>query len=321
MTGTESRPGPWGGRRPREDNAHSPHHTTRTGDAHGWLRVSPRQHCPICDGAGWCSVAADGGAAICMRSSDGAVREVACGGAGVGYLHALLDELPPRAREPRSRPIATGPDWSALVAERAAATTDAALAAHARALGVSLRSLRRLDAFVARRWPTALCVPMRRASGRCVGVRVRAASGAKWCVRGSRNALFVARDGASDGPLLLPEGPTDAAALLDCDYAAIGRPNASACAADVALVAAGRDAIVVADRDGPGRDGAERIAHALLGVAARVRIAEPPPPHKDVRALVVAGGGRDAIAAMIASARELRVSVRLVGALAPEVRP
>lgn len=52
----------------------------------------------------------------------------------------------------------------------------------------------------------------------------------------------------------------------------------------------GRDVIVVPDSDAPGQERGALIAHALHGIAASVRIATVPEPHKDVRDYLEAGG-------------------------------
>lgn len=53
----------------------------------------------------------------------------------------------------------------------------------------------------------------------------------------------------------------------------------------------GKDVLIVPDADKVGRERGAVIAHALHGVAARVRIVPLPEPHKDVRDYLEAGGG------------------------------
>lgn len=53
---------------------------------------------------------------------------------------------------------------------------------------------------------------------------------------------------------------------------------------------AGKDVLIVPDTDKVGRERGATIAHALHGVAARVRIALISPPHKDVRDYLEGGG-------------------------------
>lgn len=58
---------------------------TKTFDKSPLARVSRRNRCPICDHTDWCSVSKDGALAICMRSSDGAIRNAKNG----GFVHVL----------------------------------------------------------------------------------------------------------------------------------------------------------------------------------------------------------------------------------------
>jgi len=138
--------------------------------------------------------------------------------------------------------------------------------------------------------------PMSDAVGRVVGVRLRCPRTArKWAVRGSRAGLFIPAGLACGGRwLFVTEGPTDTAALLSIDVAAVGLPSAGG-GADllIGLVRGVRPAnvVVVADGDGPGRAGAERIAEALLPLVG-VRMIEPPAGVKDCRAWVSAGASR-----------------------------
>ena len=170
-------------------------------------------------------------------------------------------------------------------------------------LGVSPSSLRRLGiAWAAphRAW----AFPMFNAAHETTGFRLRAESGRKWAVRGSRNGIFWPGDLAGTGPLLLCEGPTDVAALLDLGYDAIGRPSCSGTVEMVIQVAHHfhrRDVVVVADTDGPGLDGADRLAQALTQAGRRPKVIRPL-QGKDARAWLQAGATRAVVDAVIAGA-------------------
>jgi phage/plasmid primase-like uncharacterized protein len=155
--------------------------------------------------------------------------------------------------------------------------------------------------------------PMRDAAGRVVGVRLRCPETAKkWAVTGSRAGLFIPAGLACEGRrLFVAEGPTDTAALLSIDLPAVGVPSAGGAADLLARLVRDRapsDLVVLADADGPGRDGAERLAEALLPVRP-VRVLSPSDGAKDARAWVVQGVGRDEIerAAEAAPVRSMQV--------------
>ncbi|MCC6673335.1 MAG: hypothetical protein IT458_19910 [Planctomycetes bacterium] len=276
----------------------------------GWVRVTRARPCPVCAKPDWCTITADGALAMCMRVPDGAAGTTRNG----GYLHRLRS---PDLRAPRaSRTVAAvhlPPDWTAKVAVAQAATSADDLAGFAGELGVAPESLRALGAFRSRRWPEALAVPMRDASGRVVGVRLRARDGRKWSALGGTEGLFLPAELAGSGPLLVPEGPTTTAACLTLAHEAIGRPSARPGAQAMAallLACRGRDVVVVAERDRkpdgrwPGREGAEHTAYLLHRVARTVHILYPPDPHKDLRDALRAGLTAKQLCELIAMAPE-----------------
>ena len=88
------------------------------------------------------------------------------------------------------------------------------------------------------------------------------------------------------GPLFIPEGPSDTAAILTLGFPAIGRPS---CSGGVDLVCAFvrrrdiQDAVVVSDNDDAGRKGAKALARQLALVCKTVRVHAPDSDFKDVR--------------------------------------
>ena len=67
-----------------------------------------------------------------------------------------------------------------------------------------------------------------------------------------------------------------------------------------------RNVAILPDNDEPGRKHAEQVANALHGIAASVKIVEPPglPPKGDVSDWLDAGGSAEALLAMVAEAPE-----------------
>src|SRR5207253_1067400 len=68
--------------------------------------------------------------------------------------------------------------------------------------------------------------PMRDAESNVVGIRLRRPDGFKFAVKGGKEGLFIPEDrNAQSSPLLIAEGVTDAAALLDMGFTnVVGRP-------------------------------------------------------------------------------------------------
>lgn len=252
----------------------------------------------------WCSVSENGEVVVCMRTEG--PKECKSG----GWFHSLTE---PVKYEPAPRKI-----------KKPAIRNFAAAAAQyvenlininklADELGVSIRSLERLDAG----WNgQAYTFPMRDAQERIIGIRLRSTKG-KWAVPGSRNGLFWPEGvySASDWLLVICEGPTDCAALLDMGFDAIGRPG---CLGGVDLIVEflkglRRDVAIMADRDEakerpdgsvwyPGQEGAKRLSKAILPIARSVRVIKPP-FCKDVREWRRAGATREVVESVLNNAR------------------
>ena len=255
-----------------------------------WLRVRKDRLCPICYKSDWCLVSADGSAAICARIADGAVRP--CGEAG--YLHRLVGK---RNGTPYVR-IATLSDQTVTQADLAILSRNYQTAVHparlqrlADTLGVSVASLHRENIGWAHDHG-AWAFPMQDAAGAVVGIRLRLDSGRKFSVAGGHEGLFIPSDLPIGGELLICEGPTDTAAMLDLGFAAVGRPSCmGGVRLLVALVQARKPAsvVILADGDTPGQRGAETLGSVLCVYSRRVRIIAPPAGVKDARAWKHAG--------------------------------
>jgi DNA primase len=149
------------------------------------------------------------------------------------------------------------------------------------------------------------------------GIRLRRPGGYKFAVKDGRDGLFLpAGAEAAGGPLLICEGPTDAAALIDMGFGAgavAGRPS---CTGGVKLLCElvrrrrPLEVVVLADGDEPGRRGAANLASVLLAYAPAVRVIAPPEGVKDAREWLRAGGTRRDAEAAIQAAPARRLSVR-----------
>jgi hypothetical protein len=265
-----------------------------------WIRVTRHRPCSLCGHGDWCGYSPDGTLAICMRvKSDLPTRNG-------GWLHRTA-AVPPPPRPPCRVYVPANPeperDWHALLERWARRTSPAQRGWLAHILGVSAPALQRLGAVLSDR-PGVWAFPMFGAARQVIGIRLRAEDGKKWAVAGSHNGLFWPDGLAGTSPLLVCEGPTDTAALLDLGYDAIGRPSCTG-AVDMVIEAVRglrrRDVVVVADADSPGIDGACRLARALTDAGRRPKVIRPL-RGKDARAWVRAGATRAAVAAVIANA-------------------
>ena len=284
-----------------------------------WQRVSRGHPCPVCGKPDWCVFVGPHDApeaAICARvESPKRIGEA-------GWLHRLRPSMTawPRWRSRIRRAVKLvedgkgAPDFAKLADTWRLALDSPKLIDLATRLGVTPRSLYRLRVGWAaehRAWT----FPMLDPTGRVLGIRLRVPSGRKLSVRGGREGLFTPEGLSPGGDLYVCEGPTDTAALLDLDLDTVGRPSCTGGATHlVALAQRLRPAraVIVADDDGPGQDGAQRLASTLRAYVPDVRTITPPSPHKDARAWKRAGATRADVLAAVDAAQPvvLRVTSR-----------
>jgi phage/plasmid primase-like uncharacterized protein len=275
----------------------------------------------VCGKPDWCLFTGDPGnptAIVCARIES----PKRCGEAG--WLHVLRDDGPTWApwRRTLGKIAATAPapidtrriDLERLAADCRQAVQPEALDKLAGSLGLSVPSLTRLGIG----WSshhTAWTFPMSDAHGNVVGIRLRLPDGRKLSVRGGREGLFIPAALDYSGRLLIAEGPTDTAALLDLGFCAVGRPS---CTGGVKLLRelvrklAVPEAVIVADGDASGQRGAESLAAVLVAYCPAVRIIAPPPGVKDARAWKQRGATAADVQAAIdaAAVRNLAIKIR-----------
>jgi hypothetical protein len=277
-----------------------------------WRRVRSDRRCPICERPDWCLLAADGSAAICARIAS----SKRCGEAG--WLHRLRDDgwQPPRHRV-RSVPLTTPGrrhDLAELAAGYRGVVEPVRLDALARSLGLTVGALGALGIGWADHY-RAWSFPMTDADGVILGIRLRRLDGSKFAVRGGREGLFLPAPAPTEPRLLVCEGPTDTAALLDLGYkAVVGRPSCTGGERLVTELCQRRgpaEVVIVADGDEPGRRGADDLAGVLRAYVPSVRVVVPR-SYKDVREFVQAGGTREQLERAIAASPARRLAVRSV---------
>ena len=296
-----------------------------------WTRTTRAEPCPICGKNGWCTVSADKTTAKCMHVEQGAFKS-AEDGSGLAHFHQLIesddwrDRPAPAPRPPKkiNRDIAK----LARVAEHA--ITDTMVQGLADELGLSAASLRRmglgwLNARQLEQYDTSCsgrgcwAFPMADASGTIVGIRLRTTDGFKYAVKTGDDCIgagiFVPRDlGQTGKPIVIvTEGPTDCAALLDIGFDAIGRPSNTGGTDMMRMLIIAqthacnwREVVILIDRDKPGSDaakntwrGARSLAAALASPRRSVRICQPPIGINDARDWLKSGANEDDVMAVI----------------------
>jgi hypothetical protein len=181
-------------------------------------------------------------------------------------------------------------------------------------LGVSPRSLDRLQTGWSK-WHRAFTFSMRDPGGSLRGIRFRGADARKWSLRGGREGLFLPVNVPINDVLLICEGPTDTAALLDLNFDVVGRPSCNGGAqmlVDLVCDWTPSTVAIIADADIPGQRGAQSLAAQLVGyVPNSVRIVTP--PAKDAREWVRQGATRLDILDAIDAAPALQLGYGVKG--------
>jgi len=277
-----------------------------------WIRVRHGAPCPICEADSWCTVSADGKVAHCMRGES--AKAVKSG----GWIHdvggANVVALVERNKAPETRPYIR---WDAEArrmyeCERASRTR----AELAQQLGVSVESLELLGVGWGADFKEFASFPMRGIRGRYVGIVRRYQDGAKKTMKWSRCGLFHAENYLDfGGPVLIPEGASDVAALMSMGLCAVGRPsNVGGVLNLVALLTnVKRKLIVLAENDAKPEKRGKRewcpancvgCGHCFAGLFGAIQTASelgrafqkrvefrfPPDGAKDVRAWVQTHG-------------------------------
>ena len=254
-----------------------------------WKRVTPKNKCPCCGHDSWCRITSDGTAVQCMRVESPKPFP----GESGGWIHKLgtVVESKPVKREEERADKST--DWLTLVKFYQKAFTHSVALSASQLLGVSVESLKRLRTGFD---GTALTFPMHDGKPQPIGIRRRFPDASKKCVEGSREGIFVPHDLNGEVPLVVTEGPTDAAAALSIGLAAVGRPSCRGGLEYVVSIARGRPIILIPDGDAEGSPAwkaTEKFIAELRVFNLTVRVVRP--PLKDLRAYVNAGATKEMI--------------------------
>ena len=250
-----------------------------------WIRVTRNRICIICLKGDWCLVAADGSAAICQRvKSDKRIGTA-------GYLHRLTDDarISPRRIYRCPRPKIQR-DWPALAAKYHNAMTDNGWPILVDELGLTVETLKAMQIG----WDgsqSRYTFPMRNPDGVVVGIRTRQQDGKRSVSGSDGNGLFFVPSMLSAGYLIICEGPTDTAALIDAGFgSSVGKPSCRLGDQYVLnLIRRLRPEVVllIPDSDTDGLEGFSYLANSILQSGAmsldRIDSLTPPIPLKDIR--------------------------------------
>jgi hypothetical protein len=191
-------------------------------------------------------------------------------------------------------------DWAARAEACRRRLTPAGLRKLARKLGVSEDSLVALG--VGLSTTGAWTFPESDGQGNVIGILRRYRDGTKKVMPRGQRGLYLPQ-GWQDGkgPIFIPEGASDVAALLTLGLRAVGRPSCAGGVDHLLDLLADTDAevLIVGENDQkedgrwPGRDGARRVASALApDLDCRVRWTMPPEGCKDVREYLTREGAK-----------------------------
>lgn len=196
------------------------------GKKSNWVRVTRAEPCPICGKPNYCGRSSNGAVARCTRIES--TKESNGRDGSIAWIHRLVDPLPNIATKEKP-PKPTKAEW----AQRAEHMFNAREATKGREelaglLGVSVESLELLGVGVGhdfdgkRFWS----FPERDLQWRQTGIKRRYADGSQKHMPGATPGLYAAREWWTyPGPILLPEGGSDVAALLTMGLCAVGRSS------------------------------------------------------------------------------------------------
>jgi hypothetical protein len=250
-----------------------------------WIRVSNKKRCPVCNHPDWCSVSEDGAVAICMREPSD--KECKSG----GWIHVLDSSIGARICKlfTRKEPKIPPKEWHNKVLGYCHLMTELHWQVIHENLGLSPYSIGRyLIGYYPHHIP-AFTFPLWTGSGRLCGVRIRAANGDKWSVKGSQNGLHIPNGLTGEDPLLICEGCTDPITATEMGFDVISRTSCNTGFQDIMIFLKKHtysQVVIVSDNDlpkkrndgsfwYPGQESADKLCKQLTK-NWNVKVIKPP---------------------------------------------
>lgn len=241
-----------------------------------FVEVSPDYPCPVCHKPDWCCVKRDGQFVLCQRTPSGRRYGEA------GWRHILAGDGAPPPSPVYAAPKLP-PTYLSTVVEHSqhVAREEGMLTAASEMLGLTEEALSRFGLGWSRS-KKAWTFPMYDEYHQVIGIRYRTPDGHKFSFKGGKNGLFRTNIcWSSREPIVIVEGPTDAAAGLQVGLNTIGRPSCLTGNRILRAMNIPKDNLVIlADADQPGLLGAKQLQREIGG---RIIV---PNRHNDLREIV-----------------------------------
>ena len=248
-----------------------------------WIRVTRQRLCKICGKPDWCSFAADGQVAVCMRIESNKPTK------NGGYIHRLTDDdwkTLPRRTVRRSAPKPKL-DCNSIHRRCAGSLRPESLGWLSNDIGISIESIGRFEVGY-HPDKNVYSIPMRRPDGSICGIKYRPRNSNKFCESGSKSGMFFVPGSLIRDYVLIVEGCSDAMAINDIGYeSVVGRDN---CVGNVSQIVTlfrrlkPRRVVIIPDNDshGKGQAGAEALRQ-ILSLHHAVDLLELPNDINDVK--------------------------------------
>ncbi len=237
--------------------------------------------CPICTKPDGCLVAEDGGAVICSRISEGAVKKVGKGGFCGGWLHITGDFNPKKYTVPPKLDI----DWNHWSYMFAKELSDSRLEFAALCNEQKLNPISALRFYIG--WTSGwLTIPIYGLKGKITGIQRRQGNTKRFMKHSSMGVFLPSAFlQNTEKTLAVCEGWTDTVTAVEYGYNAIGKMNCFVGDEEVVYYAKRSSCervVVFADDDnGVGLEGAKATAEKLSDADLPTRIVMT--PRKDLR--------------------------------------
>jgi len=227
---------------------------------YNYNRCTVRMPCPVCGRIKYCMVSDNGERVLCTKVEHGAIKTYKC-----GFIHDVTSAMTSPIKVVKSKLYK--PNFAHIRSVyKGLNFSSQALLPLARHLKVSVYSLRCLGVGKSDR---AWDFPMYDAKRQMIGIKRRNLQEKKWCVRHSRLGVYLPSTFVTSSAVIICEGESDTAAMLDLGYNVVGRASASTCQFILCKLLGTCRAVIIADRDKDslGLKEAYKLSRTLQGEA------------------------------------------------------